>query len=184
MLFTSLTDVKLFLEKKDTDQDDLLDLIILNVSARIEGYLNRLFEKVERTQYFDAGRKYYSLPAYPIDLTAPLTVTDGDVVRVVNSDYYVWENDGAIEFYTEPSYSTPKQIKVIWTGGYATYDLLPQELQFATILQSAFVFRRRKDIGLNSVTMPDGSISVNAPTALLPEVKQILSSLRKAGSVR
>lgn len=184
MLLTSLTDVKLFLEKTDINQDDLLNLVILNVSARIERYLNRLFEKVERTQYFDAGRKYYSLPAYPIDLTAALTVTNSDVAQVVNSDYYVWDDVGAIEFYSEPSYSTPKQIKVIWTGGYATYDLLPQELQFATILQSAFVFRRRKDIGLNSVTMPDGSISVNSPTNLLPEVKQILNSLRRAGSVR
>lgn len=184
MLFTSLTDVKLFLEKVDTSHDDLLNLIILNVSARIEKYLNRLFEKVERTQYFNAGRNYYYLPAYPIDLTAALTVTDSDVVQTVNSDYYVWDDIGMIEFYNAPAFNTPRQIKIIWTGGYASYDLLPQELQYATILQSVFIFKRRKDIGLNSVSMPDGSISVNAPTDLLPEVKQVLQSLRKAGSVR
>jgi hypothetical protein len=184
MLLTSIADIKTFLEITNTSFDTMLTLIATMVSARVETYLNRNLEKVARTQYFDAGRRYYYLPAYPIDLTAALTITDGSAAQVINDDYFVWENEGLIEFPTPPSYTDPKQIKIIWTGGYASYDALPQEIQFATILQSAFVFRRRKDIGLNSVTMPDGSINVNAPTDLLPEVQKILRMQRRIATIR
>lgn len=184
MLLTSVTDVKTFLEITNTAHDSLLTLIVTMVSARIETYLNRNLEKVERTQYFDAGGRYYFLPAYPIDLTAALTITNSDAAQVINSDYYVWETQGLIEFPSPPSYVNPKQIKIVWTGGYATYDVLPQDIQLATVLQSAFVFRRRKDIGLNSVTMPDGSINVNAPTSLLPEVQKILAMWRRQAAIR
>jgi hypothetical protein len=183
MLLATLDDVKTFLEKTDTTHDDLLELIITKVSARIELYLNRNLEKTERTQYFDAGRRIYSLPAIPIDLTATLTVTVDDEVQDINDDYFVWESEGLIEFYTAPDRTQPKQVKIVWSGGY-TSTTVPEDIQYAAILQSAFVFRRRKDIGVNSLSTPDGSLSVNAPIDLLPEVKSILKSLRRKPSLR
>jgi hypothetical protein len=183
MLLASLSNVKAFLEKTDTAHDDLLTLIITGISARIELYLNRNLEKIARTQYFDAGRRHYFLPAYPIDLTASLIVTLDEAVQTKDDDYYVWENDGLIEFYAAPDYVEPRQISIVWTGGY-TAATMPSEIQYATMLQSAFIFRRRKDIGVSSISMPDGSLSVNNPTDLLPDVKSLLKSLRRKPSLR
>jgi hypothetical protein len=53
----------------------------------------------------------------------------------------------------------------------------------AVIMQTAFIFRRRKDIGLSSISLPDGSISVVAPTELLPEVKAVLKEYRRTPQV-
>lgn len=184
MLLASLTNVKLFLEITHTTHDTLLTLLLTQISKRVETFLNRNMEKAERTQYFNAGRKYYFLPAYPIDSEATLTVTDDGTVQTVDDDYFVWHEDGMIEFDTTPTRTDPKQIAITWTGGYADADAVPADIQMATIMQVAFIFRRRKDIGLNSISLPDGSISVNAPTELLPEVKAVLKSYRKTPGER
>jgi hypothetical protein len=183
MLLASTDDIKTFLEVSGTSHDTLIDTLLTGVSARVERYLNRLLEKKERTQYFDAGRYNYYLPAYPIDTSATLTITDESSALTVNSDYYVWEDSGRIQFYIAPTLSVPKQIKIIWTGGYVSYKTLPEDIQLAVVLQTSFLFKRRKDIGLLSVSMPDGSISTNNQTELLPEVVKILKSHRRAPGV-
>ena len=183
MLLTSLDNVKSFLEKTDMVHDDLLTLIITGISSRIELYLNRNLEKIERTQYYNAGRRFYSLPAYPIDLNLPFTVYVDDLEQDINDDYYVWEDSGVVEFYYIPMYAQPKQIRIVWTGGYLS-NVIPAEIEYAAILQSAFLFRRRKDIGLSSVSLPDGSMNVNNPTDLLPDVKSLLKSLRRKPEFR
>jgi len=179
MQLAELSDLKSFLDIATTSHDDLLTMILNHVSKRIETYLNRELYKQSRSLYFDAGRKVFSLPAYPIDLTATLTVTIDDVSKTINDDFFVWENKGIIELSYVPSYVEPKQIYITWTGGYATTSALPYDIQMATIMQCAFVFRRRKDIGLASISMPDGSVSVQAPTKLLQEVEQVLKSYRR-----
>jgi len=130
--------------------------------------------------YADAGRSKYYLPAFPIDLSSTLSVVNDSTTQVINSDFYVWEDSGLIEFTQIPSYNRPKQLSFAWTGGYASVDVLPNDLHLAVILQSSFVFRRRKDIGVSSISLPDGSLSVNTPTELLPEVKSILKQFRRA----
>ena len=179
MLLASLSNTKLFLEIQVATHDTLLSLLLAQISKRVETFLNRDLEKKARTVYYDAGRKLYFLSAYPIDSTAILTVIDETTTRIINSDYYVWYDEGLIDFYTIPTYNRPKQIAITWTGGYVNTNAVPGDIQLAVIMQTAFVFRRRKDIGLTSISMPDGSISVNAPTELLPEVKAVLKSYRK-----
>lgn len=179
MQLASLDDVKSFLEVTDTSFDNLIDLILTKVSARIETFLNRDLLKVERTRYFNAGRRIFYLPAYPIDLSATLTVTFDDTVQTKDDDYFVWETEGLIEFYVEPSYSEPKEIIITWTGGYANTAALPVDLQYAAMLQTALVFRKRKNIGTSSISLPDGSMSMNVTESLLPEVKEILKSFRR-----
>lgn len=180
MLLVTLDNLKLFLEKEDTDHDDLLTDIITKVSARVELFMNRSLESKERTLYFDAGRKIYSLPAYPI---SSVVVTVDDEVQDVDDDYYIWSEEGLIEFYVEPIYCNPRQVKIVWTGGYSVGEI-PEEVQMAVQAQCAFLFKRRKDIGVNSTTIPDGTVNVNAPFDLLPDVKNILRSFRRRPSVK
>lgn len=177
--------VKSFLEIADTTTsfDTLLDLIIAQVSKRFETFCNRSFEKIARTQKFNAGRKDFFLPAYPIDLTAALTITVDSNAVTKDDDYFVYEDSGWIEFVYKPSYYEPQQISITWTGGYAVADI-PSDLQYAAMKQVAFIFRRRKDVGISSVSLPDGSMSINNPDDLLPEVKNILRSYKRAPGQR
>lgn len=184
MLLASLSNTKLFLEITATNYDTLLSLLLAQISKRVETFLNRDLEKKARTTYYDAGRKMYFLSAYPIDSLLTLTIVNDTTTQVLNTDYYAWYDEGLIEFATIPVQTRPKQMTFTWTGGYANTYAVPADIQMAVIMQAAFVFRRRKDIGLTSISMPDGSISVNAPTELLPEVKAVLKSYRKNPGVK
>lgn len=182
MKLISLSDLKSWLGKVDTVHDVELGLLIDHVSARIETALNRNLKKEQRIVYFNAGRRHYWVDAYPIDAVAAITVEVDGTVKVKDSDYYVWEKEGLIEFQTATSYSKPKQVKITWTGGYtetAGTLAVPDDLKKACLMQCAFEFRRRNDIGLSSINIPDGSISVLSPAKLLPEVEAIIAGYRK-----
>lgn len=194
MKLESRSNIKLFLAVTITDYDDLIDLINSQVSANIEKYLNRKLKKQEYTEYFNIkiDKKYFNLKAYPIDLTEDFTVTQYDVEDTINSDYYVWEDLGVVEYFTPRNHSNqPKPIKIVYTGGYeevysdSEYVLdVPDDLARACLLQVVFEFRSRRDLGLLSVTTPDGSISKSRSAELLPNVKKILDSYRNYPTLR
>lgn len=180
MQLISLSDLKTFLEKTDTTHDTLLLNIISYYSKRIETFCNRLFTKESRTEYFDAGNKKLYVAAIPIDLTT-CTVTLDDDVQVINDDYFVWADQGLIEFFLTPCYIEPKQIQVNYYGGYNLVDgvvAIPDDLKFACVLQCAYVFRNRSKLGASSISMPDGSMSIML-TDFLPEVRSILKSYKQ-----
>ena len=99
IMLVSTEDAKLFLGLKTEDEhDDLIELIIEQVSARIETYLNRELKAEERTKYFDAGKNSYSLPAYPVDTGETFTVNHDDVELTIDEDYYLHDEIGVVEF--------------------------------------------------------------------------------------
>ena len=61
MKLVSREKVKIFLEITVTDFDDLIDLLIEQISSRIENFLNRKLKKQEYTEYFDIkiAKKFY-----------------------------------------------------------------------------------------------------------------------------
>jgi hypothetical protein len=193
MMLVSLTEAKAFLEiaTATTDFDSLIGQIIEYVSDRIETFLNRDLTKSYYTSYFDSGRRKYYLNAYPIDATAVITVTVDGTTQTEDDDYYVWDDEGLVEFSWTTTYTDPKQISITWLGGYSVTTIsvasvskdilatIPDSIKFACLLQSAFVFKRRKDIGLTGVSLPDGSFNTIFSGDLLPEVKSILNSYRK-----
>lgn len=184
MKLCSVADLKVYLEKPDNQQDTLLGMIIDQVSQRIETALNRKLTKVARTEKFNGGRRLYYVAAYPIDEALALTVVVEGVSKVKDTDFFVEPTSGLIEFWLETVFTKPRGVVITYTGGFATDTptqlvSAPDDLKRAALLQAAFDFRRRKDIGLSSVTMPDGSVAVESPASLLPEVKSILKAYRK-----
>lgn len=198
MRFIGLKLLKDFLGKEDEKDKDLLTALIEQVSLRFETYTHRQFEALARTKFFDAGKRNYLLPAFPIDLGETLTVTVQDEVQVKDTDYFVWDDEGRIEFrraarstrfssvITDPVFSTvlPRAVQIDWTGGFelnaTEVDVLdvPEDIKHACLLQTAFQYRRRNDVGVSSLSLPDGNVSVLSPTALLPEVRAILDSYK------
>jgi hypothetical protein len=57
-------------------------------------------------------------------------------------------------------------------------------MKLAVIMQVAFAFRKRREIGVSSISLPDGSMSMNVPLKLLSEVRDILKDYRKIPAVR
>lgn len=179
MRLASTTDLKIFLEKTDSDHDLLLGLILDSISSSIESYTSRKFEKVSRTEYFNAGGDIFQLRAFPIDSAIATVVVVDSTTQTVNDDYYIYYDEGYIEF---PSYTTktdPKEVVITYTGGYSwTVGSgrinVPDDLMFATLFQAAYVFRNRKNLGMASLSLPDGSITVNNQDEFLPQVVAVL----------
>lgn len=178
MKLVSLADVKAFLEKTDTEHDQLLTNLIEQVSARIERALNRNLTKAERTEYFDKGESVYLLSAYPVDEAADFTVILDGESQTKDEDFYLDPEKGLIEFAYGTGDYKPRALVVTYTGGYAE-DVngvlqVPKDLKRACLLQVAFEFGRRRDLGLRAVNVGDGSINVYEPARFLPEVREIL----------
>jgi hypothetical protein len=191
LMLVSLSEVKAFLDITVTDYDSLINTLIQNVSDRIQTFLNRQLLKEQRTQYFTTGKKKYYVNGYPVDTSTTITVMIDNDIQAINDDYYLWADDGLFEFEYTATLTQPKEMSITYTGGYpgsltmvggkATYVLsVPDAIGYACLLQVAFIFRRRKDIGLTSISMPDGSVSTLYAGDLLPEVKNILKMYRKS----
>jgi hypothetical protein len=168
------------MDKTDTDHDSLLDRMVDFVSSTLEGAMNgRLLTKAARTKYFNPGGRIYLLPAFPVDLTAALTVTVDGTAQTINDDFFVYDETGIVEFPVDNVESDPKDVVVTWTGGYTEATgtgilAVPDDLEFACILQTSFMFRRRKDLGTSYILMPDGAASIPTKEGLLPQVQDIV----------
>lgn len=69
---------------------------------------------------------------------------------------------------------------IAWLLG-ASYIIgtLPKDLKRALIKQITYAFRRRKDLGLMSVTSPDGTISKMSVDEWLPDVEKVLNKYKR-----
>ena len=176
--FTDNTAVKAIMEKTDSTHDTILTTLIQQVSADMQTYCRRNFKKEARTEVFNAGRKHFYLSAPPVDSTATLTVTLTGAAQTIDAGYYLWDDLALIEFITAPTDTTPKAVSITYTGGYTESGsvlAVPDDLKFACTQQIIFLFRRRKDIGLSSISMPDGSINVLTANGWLKNVEDILN---------
>ena len=171
-------DLKLFLEEDNADFNDQFIQLIPQVSAQIETFLNRQLKEEARTQYFSGGRRYYYVNAFPINITPAPIVLEGDVTQVPDTNYYTFEEDGLFEFqYTTDSWK-PKMIKITWTGGYAADAdgvlAVPDDIKQACVMQCAYVFKRRRDLGNSGASTPNGNVSYTTAVKLLPGVLELL----------
>ena len=67
-----------------------------------------------------------------------------------------------------------RAIDYIDSDSYATSATFSSVLESAVMKQCAYEFARRRDLGLSSVTAPDGTASRFANDDWLPDVKQTL----------
>lgn len=181
MKLTALADLKTFMQKDNSTDDNFLNLIIEMVSPQIENYLNRDLEETARTVKFNGGTNVFFLKAYPVNTSpAPVVKIDGQIMTE-NSDYFIDYDKGTIEFFYRVTNFEPLVVEVTYTGGYTVTNKIvqvPADIKMAVILQCSHVFMRRDTLGVSAMTMPDGTVTNSGSLKLLPGVLEIIDSRR------
>jgi hypothetical protein len=189
---TTLSQVKAMLELTESDWDALIEELIAAVSGRTGTYCDRNFEQQEREEYHDGGGQYVYLRGLPVAEISAIYGSDTwewDEGNLIPPDCYQLLPAGMVAYRSGPWPYGPKALKVTYTGGYNSspaegeeepegYTPIPADLEMATRTQVAYDFKRRKDIGLESISFPDGSIQKVNSGEFLPSVKSVLDRYR------
>jgi hypothetical protein len=192
----TLTDIKLRLGLTTTDNDQLLARIVAGIEPVFNRYTRRylIANAVDVTEYFTGCGNRLLLNRYPVISITSIKISsiydfDNETALVANSGYrIVAGGKNGIVFgilYDWPD--IPDAIQVVYRGGYCAAGqtpgsgeyALPDDLREAAIEQASFLFKRKDDLGLSSVSIQGGSISKFSDLELLPLVRQILDSYKR-----
>jgi len=149
-----------------------LGVIRESVTSAFESFTGRLFESKERTDtiYISNPTQMIALPAIPVASVSSLVVTFYET-----SETYTEHGGYEITRYGVKLTSSVQNCKIVitYTGGIST---VPDNLERAALLQTAYEFQSKDQIGAESVTTEGGS--VNRPAlGLLKEVQRLLKPL-------
>jgi hypothetical protein len=188
----TLAEVKEFLRIAGTplgsDFDSLIEnTIIPSVSQALEGHCNRKFTEQTFVEYQNGGDQLLTVKNPPIISINKIYVDEKwewAESSLYASTKYVIFNDANIGLKSGKWPYATHSIKIEYTGGYVltipngntTSILLPKIIRYAALVQSAYAFKRRKDIGLQTVVFPEGSIQKFDVGTILKEVQGYLLS--------
>ncbi len=184
MNLTTLDNVLQYMGMVVADADDTMQAQIqakiAEVSARAEKYCNREFEKLERTEYHDGGGKFLFLRCRPVQSLTSVRwslfwdFSDGgnnlDILIGLSGANFTPITGQAILYGGIDWYPGQKTIRVVYIAGWdpppadpnsppAGYTPIPSDMEEAICQQVVYEWRRRNDLGLRSVSQPDGTIN-------------------------
>ena len=151
-----------------------LEILRPSVTSAIEEYLSRLLESTERTETIYIGsrkRSMISLPAIPVTAVSSVTVTIGTDLEIYdeNEEYEISEYGLKLSV----SLSNAKMI-VVYTGGIS---VVPDAMARAALMQVAYEFQGKDQIGSSSVSTEGGSVQ-RPELGLLKEVMRMLNRFK------
>lgn len=179
-----------------TEYDTLINRIIAGLTAVFEREVRRplLLTAADSTEYYTGDGPFLQVDRYPVAALTSIKVATDYVFTsaealVADTDYRLLRSGekGILHRLYMDWEDQPDCIQIVYRGGYCSAGVtpgtgetaLPADLREAAILQSAFLFKRKDDIGLSSVSYDGGSISKFSALDLLPLVKDILGNYRK-----
>jgi len=151
-----------------------LEILRPSVTSAIEEYLSRLLESTERTETIYIGsrkRSMISLPAIPVTAVSSVTVT-----IIGESETYDENEEYEItEYGIQLAVSLSKaKIVIVYTGGIS---VVPDAMARAALMQTAYEFQAKDQIGASSVSTAGGSVQ-RPELGLLKEVKRMLNQYK------
>lgn len=147
-----------------------LSLIQESVVTAIESYIGRDLEAGDygMSQFINSPTVQLKLDALPIESVASVTITqDGDDETLTSDDYMIM--DYGLSLYTPVG---DCKVTVSYSGGYESEDV-PAQIKRAALLQTAYEFQGKDQIGASSVSTDGGSVQRPA-LGLLKEVRRLL----------
>jgi hypothetical protein len=197
-LICTLADVKDRLGLND-DFDTVLTRIITSIEGIFDTETRRTLIVTEEdvTEYFTPEGNYIQLDRYPVvGITSIKYATDYDFdnadVLVEDEDYRLMkQGKNGIIYFPSSLASVPDSLQIIGRGGFCSAGQTAGVGEFAmdaglrelAIQQSDFLFKRKDDIGLSSVSSQGGSISKFSDMELLPLVKNELEKFYRRPSL-
>ena len=202
----SVANVRTYLNFSSTNQDTLLGELVEQVSEDIQNYCDRTFTRgTDTLEYPIGGGKYLSLKRFPIVSIAHIRYNIdsdfSDSTDDISSDDYKFSaslKDEGLVFLkrsklrvqlSNRTYNTnyvwpddPDSLQVKYTGGYGnTAGVLnvPDDLKKACVIQVAYLFDRRKSLGVRTVSGQEGSLNYEGEYKFLPNVLAMLDKYKR-----
>ena len=192
----TLADVKDRLGLSNTDNDSVINRIVLGLEEVFNSEVNRplIVNAADVTEYYTGCGSELQLLRYPIvsitsikestvyDFDSATALTENEAYRIV-----ALGKNGILHRVFSDWPSTVDGIQVINRGGFCAAGqspgtgefALPADLREAAIEQSSFLFKRKDDLGLSGISSQGGSISKFSSINFLPMVKRILDKYRR-----
>lgn len=167
MALTSKTQLLEYLQVKSIKEctDSFVEWLIKTVEQHIKNRTGRnQLESGAVTEYHDGDgvTGYFFTNEFPI--TAVTSLHDDPVHPhtyaagyLISTDDYEWYGDGRIELVTGTFNAGLKNIKVVYTAGYAT---VPKDLEYLATKWVAMAIKGKDRIGISSQSGADGSVTV------------------------
>lgn len=190
---TTLADVKAYLGLSDsfTDHDALLEGLIDAITATIERFCKRKlkardYSYDEDSDDYDSdnavldgnGRDRLLLPQYPGNSVTTVRINELAIDQSTGVYVTGWVLDRASGVLYLRGYRFTRGLQNVELAYNAGYASVPDDLAQAAIAQTAWVYKEAPKagnlLGVQSKTMPDGSVSYSS-RALLPAVKAALA---------
>jgi hypothetical protein len=192
--------IKDLLEITSTTHDTVLDRLIAVVSQRIESFLDRPLQSVERTEYYDLKprQRVIFLRAYPLasqgSISSVKFATDWDYATVAAEDaddFQVDLDNGSLHLNRYPitnylgdnAATAPLAVQVVYTGGFAadTASLISAypSIAYACEEQVIAMWRRRDEPMGKSTRIGDYAREVEGVLKFLPDVVEALTPYRR-----
>lgn len=182
MDLTTLDEVKCLLEDDTTNFDTILQSYITSVSARVQAFCNRNFERQTYIEIHDGGTHRIYVDNPPISSVTSIIWDDFfDFVNGFNfptQDFAIVNRGWEIAYVSGDWPGGRDALQVTYDGGFLPPDdptsTLPKDLQQAVAQQVIFEFKHRKDFGLRDVDFPDGRLEKVADQDFILPVRQVL----------
>jgi len=187
-------------DEMDADTQAQLEAKVAEVSARVASFCNRTFQREERISYHDGGGRYLYLNEPPVQEIAEVLYSyswEWDSATSYGPSDYALVNPkaGMVGFKWGLWPEGPKALQVKATGGYDPfppapeegqeapplpdgYTPIPADLEGAVCQQVVYEWRRRNDVGIRSVSLPDGTINKMDVGEWLESVEKTLKRYR------
>jgi len=138
----------------ETSQDELVRDFINESSSLVESYCNRLFREKTVTERFNGARtNEIILKQWPVTSVTSVHIDSARLFPVGSlvdaSDYELAENEKAegisVEIFSQVFPQGRKNIKIVYTYGYALFTDVPGDLQLACKRTVAYYWQQQQN---------------------------------------
>lgn len=176
-LFTTLANVKEYLDITGTGDDTLLSNLIARATRFLQDHFGRQILQATYTEFYDGrGSPQIMVREWPIvtvtSLHESIEQTWDASTLIAAGDYLIDLRLGRVRLKAGIFFPSFQGVRLIYDGGYAT---VPHSIEHATIEAVARIYRRRLNPDVVSWSLKDGAIARRVVGDLFKELRGDLS---------